>query len=154
MIAFATALQFLAAASLGVYTGAMLTEGFVLVPWWRSLPAPDFLAWYAANDARLLAFFSPVTGVTAVAVLVAAVAAMWAGLPGRWLSVAAAVLVLVAVAMFFVYFEAANESFSKATISAEALPAELARWGTMHHVRTVLSAAALACSLLAIRRAA
>jgi uncharacterized membrane protein len=151
---FASALELIAAACLGVYSGAMLTEGFVLVPWWRSLPAAEFFAWYAANDARLLAFFGPVTSVTAIAALASAVVSMWAGMPGRWLSVAALALVLTAVAMFVVYFEAANESFSKATITAEALPAELARWGALHHLRTVLSLAALACSLLALRRPA
>src|SRR3989442_2350841 len=36
-------LQLLSAASIGVYAGAMLTEGFILVPYWRSASAPEFL---------------------------------------------------------------------------------------------------------------
>ena len=52
-------LRVLAVASLGLFVGAMVTEGFVLVPYWRSLPADEFLAWYAANDRRLVAFFGP-----------------------------------------------------------------------------------------------
>ena len=47
-------------------------------------------------------------------------------------------LTLVAVAMFFVYFEAANASFSAGSIAVEALPAEIARWGTTGSSRPAL----------------
>ncbi len=144
-------LRYLATASLGVFAGAMLTEGGVLVPFWRSLAPEEFLRWYGANAARLLAFFSPVTSVSAVLALLAAVASFWEGHPGRWWALAAAVLVLVAVASFFVYFEQANTSFERATIAVDAVPAELARWSTWHNARTAVSLAALAASLLALR---
>jgi hypothetical protein len=43
MSTVAGTLQILSAASIGVYAGAMLTEGFVLVPYWRSASAPGLL---------------------------------------------------------------------------------------------------------------
>lgn len=144
-------LRYLAAASLGIFAGAMLTEGGVLVPFWRSLAPGDFLRWYAANAGRLLAFFSPITAVSAGLALLAALASLWEGHPGRWWALAAAGLALVAVASFFVYFEQANTSFEKATIAVDAVPAALARWRTWHNARTALSLAALAASLLALR---
>ena len=36
-------LRLLSAASLGVFVGANLTEGGLLVPWWRSLAPEEFL---------------------------------------------------------------------------------------------------------------
>lgn len=149
-----TVLQILSVACLGIFAGAMLTEGFVLVPFWRSLAPADFLAWYAANDRRLLAFFSPVTTLTAVVALATAIVSVWVGAPGRWFAVTASALVLVTVAMFFVYFEAANASFSAASLPVADVPAELARWGTWHAVRTVLSLVALAAGLAALPRPA
>ncbi len=143
--------RYLAVAALGIYAGAMMTEGGVLVPFWRSLAPAEFLRWYAANAGRVLAFFSPVTSTTAVLALLAALGSLWEGHPGRWWAVTAAVLVLVAVASFFVYFEQANTSFEQATIAVEAVPAELARWGLWHNARTALSVAALAASLMAVR---
>ena len=137
------ALQFLSVASLGIFVGAMLTEGFVLVPYWRSLPPADFFAWYAANDQRLLGFFGPLTAVTAVLAVAAAVSALWAGHPGRWLALLAAVLSVVVVSTFFVYFEQANASFAAASIDAAAVATELARWAAWHWVRTALSVIAL-----------
>ncbi len=144
-------LQLLSAACLGIWAGANLAEGFLLVPWWQSLAPADFFAWYAANDRRLLAFFSPLTVVTAVATLLSALALAWTAHPSRRLAAAACVLTLVAVAMFFLYFEAANASFSAASVPRDALAAELARWGNWHHARTVLSLIALACALVALR---
>jgi len=147
-------LQLLSIACLGVFAGAMLTEGFVLVPYWRSLSPAEFFAWYAANDRRLLAFFSPVTSITAVVVLATAAVSLWAGHPGRWVTVIACASILAAVTMFFVYFEAANASFSAASVAPQELAAELSRWATWHAVRTVLSLVALACAMLAFERPA
>ena len=146
-------LRYLSAASLGIFAGAMLTEAGVLVPFWRSLPPDEFLRWYSANAKRLFAYFSPVTSMSAVLAIAAAVASLWEGHPGRWYALGAAGLALAIVASFFVYFEHANASFAAATIAVDAVPAELTRWSAWHHARTALSVVALAASLLAIRQA-
>lgn len=146
----ADVVRWLAIAVLGIFAGAMLTEGGVLVPYWRSLAPAEFLRWYTANAERLLAFFGPVTTASAVLAVVAAGVSLVEGHPGRWWACLAAGLVLVAVASFFLYFERANASFAAATIAPEAVPAELARWHARHTVRTVLSLAALAAAVLAV----
>jgi len=76
--------RFLSVGSLGIFAGAMLTEGLVLVPYWRSLKPAEFFAWYSANGQRLLGFFGPLTSVTAVLAIAAALVSMWQGHPGRW----------------------------------------------------------------------
>jgi hypothetical protein len=144
------ALLRLSAASLGLYAGANLTEGFVLVRYWRSLAPAEFFAWYAANDRRLLDFFRPLTAASVlIAILAAAVSAL-AGHPGRWPAAVAAALALVTLSMFFVYFRDANARFSAASVAAQELPAELARWAGWHWTRTGLSVAALAAGMLAL----
>jgi hypothetical protein len=67
-----TAIALAAVIALGLSAGALLMEGAVLVPYWRSLPAADFLQWYRDNASRLLNFFGPLEIVTAVLVLAAA----------------------------------------------------------------------------------
>jgi hypothetical protein len=49
----------LATIALGLSAGALLAEGAVLVPFWRSLQPESFLAWYRENAALLLRFFGP-----------------------------------------------------------------------------------------------
>jgi hypothetical protein len=77
-IAFEVA-RFLSAASLGLFAGGMLTEGCVLVSYWRSLAPAEFLAWYGANGQRLQDFFGPLTTVTALLSLAAAIVSLWEG---------------------------------------------------------------------------
>jgi hypothetical protein len=152
MALFCDLLRYAAAASLGIYAGAMLTEGGVLVPYWRSLAPAEFLRWYAANAQRLLAFYGPVTSISGILTLLSAVASLWEGHPGRWWALAATLIALVVIGSYFLYFEQANASFAAATIAVEAVPAELARWGTLHNARSALCVAALVASLLAIRQ--
>jgi len=147
-------LQLLTVALVGVYAGAMLTEGFVLVPFWRSISPADFHLWYVANDARLLGFFGPLTSVAAITALVTAVTSLWIGHPGRLASVIACASILATLAMFFVYFQAANAQFSAASLAPADLTAELARWAGWHDARMVLSLVSLGFAVLALRRPA
>jgi hypothetical protein len=149
MLLLAEVLSLWSLAALGVFVGAMLTEGAILVPYWRSLSAPAFFAWYAANDQRLLGFFAPVTVVGALSALASALVAFVAGHPGRWPALVAVVLIAGAAAMFPLYFQAANARFSAAAIAADELPATLAAWAAWHRLRIALSLAALAAALTA-----
>ena len=149
---FCEVLRYLSLASLGIFVGAMLTEGLVLVPYWRSLPPPDFFAWYAANDRRLLGFFGPLTSIAVLLAVVAALASVWEGHPGRWPAVVAAGLSIMVVSTFFLYFQQANVSFATATIRAEHLSTELVRWARWHWLRTGTSLMAFAAALLSVWR--
>lgn len=141
--------RFLSAASLGLFAGGMLTEGCVLVSYWRSLAPAEFLAWYAANAQRLQGFFGPLTTVTALLSLAAALVSLWEGHPSRWLTLLAAV---VMVATFFLYFGKANASFAKGSLGVDEVAAELTRWARWHWWRTGLSFVAWAAAMMALWR--
>jgi hypothetical protein len=66
-------------------------------------------------------------------------------------SVVAAALALVILSTYVLYFQRANASFADASITHEALPAELARWASWHWFRTTVRLVALASALLALR---
>ena len=146
------ALRWLSMACLGIFLGAQLTEGVVLVPYWQSLAPADFFAWYGANDQRLLDFFGPLTTMVVLLTFAAAVVSVWQADQGRWPAVAAAIGTLFILAMFFAYFQSANASFTAGSITPDALPAELARWATWHWVRTGLAALAFIAAVMSVRR--
>jgi len=143
--------QIASATALGLFAGAMLTEGCVLVPYWRSLRPQEFLTWYGAHGHRLQGFFGPLTIAAAVLAMTAAAFSATDGHAGRWLALLAAAVTLVVVSMFFVYFKKANESFATASVGAEQVAAELSRWSKWHWWRTALSFVALAAALLVLR---
>jgi Domain of unknown function (DUF1772) len=142
--------RFLSVVSLGIFAGAMLTEGCVLVPYWRSLKPVEFFAWYAANGQRLLGFFGPLTSLTALLSIVSALVSLWQGHPGRWPALLAAALMVAVVSTFYLYFQKANASFTAASLSFDEVGAELTRWATWHWWRTGLSFAALAVAMLSL----
>ena len=144
--------QFLSAGSLGLFAGSMLTEACVLVPYWRSLEPPEFLGWYGKNGHRLQGFFGPLTIITGLLAIAAAGLSVWQGLPGRWLLLAAAVIIVLVISTFYIYFGKANASFTAAPLPVKDVPSELVRWATWHWWRTGLSFLALAAALLSLWR--
>jgi hypothetical protein len=140
--------RLLSVGSIGVFAGAMLTEGLVLVPYWRSLRPAEFFAWYSANGQRLQGFFGPLTAVTALLSIASALLSLWQGHPGRWPTVLAAALLIAVVSTFYLYFRKANASFTAASISDVKLGAELTRWATWHWWRVGLSFAASVAAMM------
>ena len=148
---FAEVMPFFAAAGLALFIGALLTEAVVLVPMWRSLQPQDFFILHAAHAHRLYAFFAPLTvGATLLAV-VAAATSIGTNRPQSSASVVAAILALLILSTYGLYFRRANASFADASISHEDLPAELARWASWHWFRTAIGFLALISGLLALR---
>lgn len=151
MSLFAEVMPFLAAAGLALFIGALFTEAMVLVPMWRSLQPQEFFTLHAAHAHRLYAFFAPLTVSATLLAVGAAITSVATNRPLSCASVVAAVLVVVILSTYGLYFRRANASFAEATIPHEALPAELARWASWHWFRTIVGLVALASALFALR---
>lgn len=151
MSLFAEVMLFLAAGALALFIGALLTEAMVLVPMWRTLQPQEFFRLHAAHAYRLYAFFAPLTVSAVLLAVAAATVSVVASRPASSWSVTAAVLALVILSTYGLYFRRANASFAEASITHEELPAELARWASWHWFRTIIGLLALAFALLALR---
>ncbi len=135
---------------LGLSAGALLAEGAVLVPYWRSLGDGAFLDGYRRNASRLVRFFGPLEVAAAVLVGIASLSSTLGGGAGTgplWVSTGLATGVLVA---FPLYFRQANARFAAGTIARERVAAELRRWARWHWARTALAILAFATALLAL----
>ena len=148
---FTEVMVFLAAAGLALFVGALFTEALVLVPMWRTLQPTEFFTLHAAHAHRLYAFFAPLTVSASLLAIVAAMASVATSRPLGSASMVAAVLAGVILSTYGLYFRRANASFAEASITHEALPAELARWAAWHWFRTIVGLVALASALLALR---
>jgi hypothetical protein len=141
-------LLLLSTCTLGTFFGTQLAEAALIVPYWKSLSADDFFAFYKTYGEKLHQFYTPLT----IAAAILPIATLVYSLLGKsntsllmWLMAAFAILFF---ATYFVYFKAANLSFSERTISNEALAQELIRWGTWHWARVACEAAAFVCGLI------
>lgn len=139
----------LATFALGLLAGALLTEGAILVPYWRRMEPDEFLRLHGTMGPSLYRYFAPLTiaGVT----LPAASAGLTLGLGGESpFRVTAGILCLCALGIYFAYFKAANAKFAEHTITPAELPEELNRWATWHTTRTIIVLAAFGCSVAAL----
>jgi len=132
----------LTTAIIGLYAGSLLTEGMILVPYWRRMSAEEFFSGHSGMGPSLYRYFAPLT---VLAVMLSVVTAVLAGGRHIW----AAGLCLTALAIFFLYFKKANASFADHSLSHEDLPAELKRWSAWHWTRTVILIVALLVSVSA-----
>jgi uncharacterized membrane protein len=142
--------RFLSVASMGIFVGSMLTEGCIFLPYWRSLSSADFFEWYASNGQRLQDFFGPLTTITTLFAIAAAIVSLWESNPNKWFALLAAVISVAIVSTFFVYFKNANASFSAANLRVDELAKELTRWSIWHWTRTGMSVVAFALSLICL----
>jgi Domain of unknown function (DUF1772) len=141
-----TALALINAFVLALFSGSLLTEAFVLVPFWRTLRPDDFFAFHHDFGNRLFRYFAPLT-IAATALPVSL--ALWD--EGSNLSAdISAVASLVTVSFFPLYFRKANEVFHERQVSNEDLPNQLKVWAHVHAIRTVIALVAFCSALFAI----
>jgi hypothetical protein len=150
MTALCDVLQVLSAGAIGLLVGALLAEGSLLVPYWRSLPSETFYALHKDYGPRLYRFFAPLTIAPTVLIVAAAGAGLWTSDSGRWPTLAASILYLSVVGTYVGYFRHANARLAAASLSASELSAELARWARWHWVRVVLGMLAFATALVGV----
>ena len=124
---------------IGLYAGSLLTEGTILVPYWRRMSPEDFFSKHGEMGPSLFKYFAPLT---TAAVALSVLAAVLAG--GR--HIIAAGLCVSALIIFFLYFKKANASFADHSLADEDLKDELKKWAAWHWARTVIIIAALVIS--------
>ncbi len=145
----AAALGWLTVIALGLSAGALLAEGAVLVPFWRSAEPRTFLDWYAEHAGLLFRFFAPLEIGSAI---LAVAAALLHGIRRRPAWALAAALSLLVLLAFPVYFEDANASFASGSLAPEAVGDALATWARWHWGRTGLMLVAFATAVSALRQ--
>jgi len=148
----ASIVAYLAAIAGGISCGVMLTGAVVLVPYWRSVPAADFLVWFAANADRMLYLAGPIQTATVIFTVVGAILFAITHRPGTVLLCGAAVLAIGVLVAFPLYFRAANASFVSASIQLADVPAELSRWAFWQWIRSTLGILAFVLAVLALAR--
>ena len=122
----------------GLLAGSLLTEGMVLVPFWRNLPMAKFYELHGSGGPKLFRYFAPLTTFVVLAALGHAVTH---GDSGAWI---AASLCFMTLASFFVFFRAVNNKLSAHAYNQADLSEVLGKWAIWHHARTFLMLAASA----------
>ena len=135
---------------MGIFAGTQIAEGALLVPYWKQLKPADFFILHQTYGPKIYRFFAPLTIITTLLSLGTAIYATWVNATGSEAAQVAAVFTLLFFATYPLYFKKANQQFADASISTEALPNALNRWGQWHWGRVCLEVLALGAWLTAL----
>jgi uncharacterized membrane protein YbaN (DUF454 family) len=144
-------LMILTVSVLGLFAGSLLTEAFLLVPYFRSIKFDDFYRLHDDFGPRLYRYYAPLTIAATVLPLVSAAAITLVDPTKSSLSWLASALSFAIMTTYFLYFRRANLSFAKKRLSETEWELELTRWSGVHNFRTVLAISAFVVSILAAR---
>lgn len=144
-------IQIAFSASFGLLVGSWLLEALVLVPFWRTMKAEDFLALYADLGVWIYRYFAPLTIITTVLGLSATVAPFVRGdAPGMYQLISMA-MILITLGMFAVYFKKSIANFKAGIVGDGGVAEDLRRWARWHSVRVAVGMIGFVSSLIALR---
>ncbi|MFK8056821.1 MAG: hypothetical protein AB8F78_11930 [Saprospiraceae bacterium] len=144
--------SYISVAIFSIFVGAQITEGVLLIPYWQSLSAEAFYAYYSEFGPAIGRFFTVLTIVAALIPIGFAAFAKTKHSHAFAPALISAILAIGFVASFYMYFKGANELFYQSAFSDADLKAELVIWSTWHWGRVVVECLSLGFLVRAMGR--
>lgn len=132
-----------------VFVGSQITEGVILVPYWQSLSATAFYAFYQQFGPSIGRFYTILTIIAALIPIATALLFYYKKSPAFKYALISTIFALLFTACFYLYFQGANALFYQASLNEELLRSELIRWNQWHWSRIVLEILSLIFLILA-----
>ncbi len=133
-----------------IFIGSQITEGILLVPYWKSLSSNDFFAYYQQFGPSIGQFYSILTIIAALIPIVISIYCKRIDSKAFKLALCSSFFALLFIACFYVYFKGANALFYQGTLSDVTLKKELVRWSYWHWGRVVLECISLIFLMLSL----
>ena len=133
---------------LGLLVGSLLTEALILVPYWRAMDPKEFLSLHSSLGPRLYNYFAPLTLIATLLPLLTVKCAIIFGISFISLSTVPALITLLMLVIYFLYFKGANASFKTGSVGVDGVAKELQRWSNWHWLRVCLGLLAFLISLI------
>lgn len=133
-----------------VFVGSQITEGVILVPYWQSLSAPEFYAFYNEFGPGIGRYYTILTIIAALIPLGLTIYFRVTKSEAFKFTLVSTLLAALFIAAFYVYFKGANDSFFRSTLSEDELINELVIWSKWHWGRVVLEIGSLIFLILSL----
>ncbi len=132
------------------FSGVMLSIGVTLGGYWRSLPAQEFLNWFAANNG----FVARSVPIIVLPTLIGLVGSLWTTwtTPAFLLWVLSTVCIATVLILTVVYFVPSNTAFANGSVDPAEVEAKLNQWLQLHMFRIAIAMLAAVFGILALTR--
>ena len=132
----------------GLLAGALLTEAFILVPYWKKMPSSEFLRLHHTMSPSLFRYYAPLTiAGTMLPIITATLYFTLVATNGTWWLISGLCAISL-LAFYFGFFKNANQSFATNN-DPKIAQATLNKWASLHNVRTAIAVVGFVASLVA-----
>lgn len=135
-----------------IFLGSQITEGVLMVPYWRSLSADEFYSYYGEFGPSISQFYTILTIAAALISISVAIKFQLSKSKGAGLAVFSAVFAMLFILCFYVYFKGVNESFYQRALDPINLKEELKVWSSWHWSRIGLEIISLSFLIAAFTK--
>lgn len=144
--------QYCLIAIFSIFLGSQITEAIILVPHWQSLSSSDFYTYYEEFGPSIGRFYTILTIIAALIPVALTIHFFRSKAPGLLFSSLSALLAILFVSCFYLYFKGINELFYQSFFSEVDLKNELITWSRWHWGRIVLESLSLLFLILAVSK--
>lgn len=131
-------LLYFCVAIFSIFIGSQITEGVLLVPYWKSLSPNDFYSYYEQFGPSIGQFYTILTLIAALIPISISIYCKRNNSNALNLALISSFFAILFIACFYVYFKGTNELFYQASLSDLELKEELITWNYWHWSRIVL----------------
>ena len=121
-----------------IFIGSQITEGVLLVPYWKSLSSEDFYSYYNQFGPSIGQFYTILTIIAALIPISLSIYCKLYNSDALKHALISSLFAILFIACFYVYFKDANDLFYQASLTSEELKKELITWSYWHWGRIVL----------------
>lgn len=144
-------LLFLATSIFGIFVGSQITEGALLVPYWKTLSSAEFYAYYAMFGPTIGRFYTVLT-ITAVLIPVSiSIYCFFNQSHALTHALVSSFFTFLCLSLFYVYFKEANQQFYESSFTAMKLKSALETWENWHWLRVFFEILSLIFLILAAK---
>jgi len=127
----------------GIFVGSQITEGFLLAPYWKTLPKAEFYEYYAKFGPAINNYYRMLT-ISAVLIPISiSIYCFFKKTSALKYSLVSTFFSLLILSLFFIYFKDANQQFYQANLNSSQLKLELETWECYHWLRVLFESISL-----------
>lgn len=128
-------IYFLSIIIYSIFLGSQITEGVLLVSYWKSLSKIDFYEYYSEFGPLISSFYSILTIVATLIPISISVYCFYNKLNALKYSAVSSFFAFLIIAIFYIYFKDVNQQFYQTSFDENQLKSALKHWEFMHWLR-------------------
>ncbi len=130
-------LIFLSIVVYSIFVGSQITEGVLLVPFWKALPHKEFYTYYASFGPVISQFYTAMTITATLIPFRVSIYCFSKKSNALKYSIISTFFALFVIALFYLYFKDTNQQLYEASFNENQLKYVLRTWGYWHWARVI-----------------